>query len=69
MTIATFQVDGMTCAHCERAVTEEVTSIAGVTGIDVSAATGVLTVESPSAVDDTLVLAAVEEAGYSAIRV
>jgi copper chaperone len=68
MTTTTFQVDGMTCAHCERAVTEEVTSIAGVTGIDVSAATGVLMIESASAVDDALVLAAVEEAGYSAVR-
>lgn len=68
MTTTTFQVDGMTCAHCERAVTEEVTSIAGVTGIDVSAATGVLTIESASVVDDALVLAAVEEAGYSAVR-
>ncbi len=68
MTNATFQVDGMTCAHCERAVTDEVTSIDGVTGIDVSAATGVLTVESASAVDDALVLAAVEEAGYTAVR-
>ncbi|MBO1738965.1 heavy-metal-associated domain-containing protein [Leifsonia sp. TF02-11] len=68
MTTTTFQVDGMTCAHCERAVTEEVTAIAGVTGIEVSAATGVLTIESASAVDDALVLAAVEEAGYSAVR-
>ncbi|MBN9632082.1 MAG: heavy-metal-associated domain-containing protein [Actinobacteria bacterium] len=68
MTTTTFQVDGMTCAHCERAVTEEVTAIAGVNGIEVSAATGVLTIESASAVDDALVLAAVEEAGYSAVR-
>ena len=68
MTTTTFQVVGMTCAHCERAVTEEVTAIAGVTGIEVSAATGVLTIESGSAVDDALVIAAVEEAGYSAVR-
>lgn len=68
MTIATFQVDGMTCAHCERAVTEEVTSVAGVTGVEVSAASGVLTVESDAPVDDATVLAAVEEAGYSAVR-
>ncbi|MEY9952891.1 heavy-metal-associated domain-containing protein [Leifsonia sp. EB34] len=68
MTTTTFQVTGMTCEHCERAVTEEVTAIAAVTGVDVSAATGVLTVESASAVDDAAVLAAVEEAGYSAVR-
>ena len=68
MTTTTFQVTGMTCEHCERAVTEEVTSIAAVTGVDVSAATSVLSVESDSPVDDAAVLAAVEEAGYSAVR-
>lgn len=68
MTTTTFQVTGMTCEHCERAVTEEVTAIAAVTGVGVSAATGVLTVESASPVDDAAVLAAVEEAGYSAVR-
>jgi copper chaperone CopZ len=68
MTTTTFQVTGMTCEHCERAVTEEVTSLADVTDVRVSAATGVLTVESTSAVDDGAVLAAVEEAGYSAVR-
>lgn len=73
MTITTFQVDGMTCAHCERSVGDEVTAVAGVTGVEVSAATGVLRVESASgvddlAVDDLAVLAAVEEAGYRAVR-
>ena len=84
MTTTTFQVTGMTCEHCERAVTEEVSAIATVTGVDVSAATGVLTVESASPVEDAAgpgdtagldtaaleaaVLAAVSEAGYSAVR-
>lgn len=67
-TTTTFQVEGMTCAHCERSVTEEVSSIAGVTAVAVSAATGVLRVEAGSPVEDSAVVAAVEEAGYRATR-
>jgi len=63
-----YQVTGMTCAHCEAAVTEEITTIPGVQVIEVSAATGRLVVTSATDLDDALVLAAVEEAGYEAVR-
>jgi len=63
-----FQVTGMTCEHCERAVTEEVTRVAGVRDVTVSAADGVLSVSADGAVDDAAVLAAVDEAGYTAER-
>ncbi|RDV44981.1 heavy metal transporter [Leifsonia sp. ku-ls] len=63
-----YQVTGMTCEHCERAVTEEVTRVAGVSGVRVSAADGVLAVSAEGPVDDDAVLAAVGEAGYSAER-
>lgn len=66
MTTTEYQVTGMTCGHCELAIRSEVGQIEGVTGIDVSAATGRLAVTSESAVDDAAVLAAVEEAGYEA---
>ncbi|MGX0886633.1 copper chaperone [Kocuria rhizophila] len=42
--------------------------IAGVTGIEVSAETGRLVVTTSGEIDDAQVLAAVEEAGYSAVR-
>lgn len=64
-----YQVTGMTCGHCEIAVREEVSAIAGVDRVDVSAKTGKLVVTSSSGVDDAAVLAAVDEAGYQAIRV
>lgn len=64
----TYAVTGMTCGHCENAVREEVGAIAGVTGIDVSAATGLLRVTSAAALEDQAVLAAVTEAGYQAVR-
>jgi copper chaperone CopZ len=67
-TTTEFQVTGMTCGHCEMSVREEVGEIPGVTGIEVSHETGRLRVGSEAPVDDAVVLAAVEEAGYSAVR-
>jgi copper chaperone len=63
-----FQVTGMTCAHCEHAVSTEVGQIAGVQGVEVSATTGRLVITSDVPVSDEQVLAAVDEAGYQAVR-
>ena len=63
-----YQVTGMTCGHCEMSVREEVERVAGVTDLTVSAQTGKLVVSSAEPIDDSAVLAAVEEAGYSAVR-
>ena len=38
------------------------------TGIEVSAATGKLSVTADTPIDDAAVLAAVDEAGYAAVR-
>lgn len=67
MTTTEFQVTGMTCGHCEMSVREEVERIAGVESIDVSAQSGRLVVTSSSALDQDAVIAAVHEAGYSAV--
>lgn len=69
MSTTTFQVIGMTCAHCEAAVKSEVSELAGVSDVQVSAQTGVLIISSEAALDDAEVLAAVDEAGYTASRV
>jgi len=63
-----YQVNGMTCGHCELSVREEVSEIPGVTTVDVSAATGRLIVGSDREIDDQDVIDAVEEAGYVAQR-
>jgi copper chaperone CopZ len=65
MSTATYTVVGMTCGHCVNAVTEEVSAVPGVTGVDVDLATGGLTVTSDAPVDEAAVRAAVDEAGYS----
>lgn len=69
MTENEYQVTGMTCSHCEMSIREEVGEIAGIEDIRVSAKTGILVVTSPGEIDDATVLAAVEDAGYSAVRV
>lgn len=68
MTKNEFQVTGMTCGHCEMSVREEVSEIPGVEDVQVSAKTGKLVVTGSTSVDDAQVLAAVAEAGYSAVR-
>jgi copper chaperone len=67
-TTTEFRVTGMTCGHCEMSVREEVEQISGVEVVDVSAQSGMLRITAPD-VDDARVLAAVSEAGYSAVRV
>ncbi len=67
-TTTEYQVTGMTCGHCEGAIRREISEIDGVTGIEVSAQTGHLAVTAEQPVDDSTVIAAVDEAGYTAVR-
>ncbi|TLP72772.1 heavy-metal-associated domain-containing protein [Nesterenkonia sphaerica] len=68
MATTEYQVTGMSCGHCEKAVRSEVGEIEGVTGIEVSAENGRLAVTSEEPIDDAAVLAAVDEAGFTAVR-
>jgi copper chaperone CopZ len=60
-----YTVTGMTCGHCVRAVTEEITAIDGVTDVAVDLPTGAVAVTSDHPLDQAQVRAAVEEAGYT----
>ncbi|HEY7010490.1 MAG TPA: cation transporter [Jatrophihabitantaceae bacterium] len=63
----TFQVVGMTCGHCQRAVTDEVSQITGVDSVAVDLATGSVTVTAAQPVDRADIAAAVDEAGYALV--
>ena len=67
MSIETYTVAGMTCGHCVSSVTEEVTELAGVTGVEVDLASGRLVVTAGQELGTDAVRAAVEEAGYTMI--
>lgn len=68
MATTEYKVTGMTCGHCENHVREEVEKIAGVQDISVSHKTGQLFVSSEAPLNDSDVVAAVDEAGYEAVR-
>ncbi|MFB0628445.1 heavy-metal-associated domain-containing protein [Streptomyces sp. AB3(2024)] len=63
-TTAVYKVTGMTCGHCEGAVTAELTALAGVSSVKAVAATGEVTVVSAAPLAEEDVRAAVDEAGY-----
>jgi len=65
MTTSTWTVTGMTCEHCVRAVTEEVSAIEGVEKVDVDLDSGVVTVTAASDPSREQMAAAVDEAGYA----
>jgi len=64
-TTQVYAVSGMTCQHCVNAVTEQVSALEGVTGVQVALDTGVLTISVNEPVEDAAVAAAVDEAGYT----
>ncbi|TLP93012.1 heavy-metal-associated domain-containing protein [Nesterenkonia salmonea] len=68
MTTNSYDVTGMSCGHCEAAIRDEVSQIPNVNQVEVSAATGRLAVTSEQPVEDAAVIAAVDEAGYTAVR-
>ena len=68
MTTTTFTVTGMTCGHCVAAVTDEVSKLAGVTGVEVDLETGSVTVGSDGPLDPEAFAAAIDEAGYEVAR-
>ncbi|MET9686588.1 heavy-metal-associated domain-containing protein [Streptomyces coeruleorubidus] len=62
-----YKVSGMTCGHCEGAVSQEISALDGVTAVTAVAKTGEVTVASAAPLDEEAVRAAVDEAGYELV--
>ncbi|QOR47868.1 heavy-metal-associated domain-containing protein [Trueperella pecoris] len=73
MSTITLKIDGMTCNHCASHVTEELTELAGVEGVDVALnpqGTSDVVVTTSASVSDEELRAAVDEAGnYTVVDV
>src|SRR5436309_3455492 len=63
----TYVVSGMSCGHCEAAVTEELSGVEGVAQVEVDLASKLVTVHGQR-LDDAALRAAIEDAGYEAER-
>ncbi|WP_437583088.1 heavy-metal-associated domain-containing protein [Paramicrobacterium sp. CJ85] len=64
----TFGVTGMSCGHCVNAVTEELSALGTVTGVNVDLRPGEeskVTVTSEDPLETASVRAAIEDAGYT----
>ena len=61
-----YRVDGMSCEHCVVAVTGEVGDVAGVQSVAVDLDSRLVRV-SGAGIDDSAVVAAIDEAGYDAV--
>jgi len=64
---SSYTVTGMTCDHCVNAVRAQVSSLPGVTKIDVDLTSGRVLVVSDAPVGDDAVRAVVDEAGYEVV--
>ena len=62
-----YVVKGMTCGHCAGSVTQELTALPGVEGVDVALETGNVTVKSEAELGLDAVREAVDEAGYELV--
>ena len=65
--LLTYRVDGVSCEHCRTAISGEVGRVPGVRSVDVDLEAKLVRVEG-AGVDDAAVLAAIDEAGYDALR-
>lgn len=66
-----YHVAGMTCAHCERAVVQELMAVEGVRSVAVDLVpqgVSVVTVTGEGAPSRAQVAAAVDEAGYALVE-
>ncbi|MCL3861630.1 heavy-metal-associated domain-containing protein [Actinotalea sp. K2] len=64
----TIDVSGMTCGHCVRSVTEELTALPGVTDVAVdlqTTGTSRVTITATEPLSDEDIAAAIDEAGYA----
>jgi copper ion binding protein len=66
VSVRTYTVEGMSCDHCVKAITGEVTRLEGVDAVAVDLSAGTVRV-SGDAVDDAAVAAAIDEAGYTVV--
>jgi copper chaperone CopZ len=65
----TYTVTGMSCGHCEKSVSEELSGLTGVLTVAADAKAGTVTVSSEQPLDEADVRAAVDEAGYELVGV
>ena len=63
MSTLTYSVPGVSCAHCQTAITDEVSALPGVEAVEVDLETKIVAVTGDP-LDAQAIIAAIDEAGY-----
>ena len=66
-TTTTYSVPGVSCGHCEAAITEELGRLSGIQSVAVDLEAKLVCVRGEE-IDDAAVVAAIDQAGYEAVR-
>jgi len=62
MTTINLKVTGMTCGHCEKAVTQAIRSLDSAAGITINRETNRVTIQTP--IEPARLIAAISDEGY-----
>ena len=65
MATTTIKINGMTCDHCVKRVTKEISTIPGVSTVAVDLAAGTSTFDSENDIPRDALAAAIDEAGFT----
>ncbi|MEU9132549.1 cation transporter [Kitasatospora sp. NPDC048540] len=63
----TYTVTGMSCGHCEKSVSAEVSVLPGVTEVAADAKAGTVTVSAAAPLAEEQLRAAIDEAGFALV--
>jgi copper ion binding protein len=69
MMIDQFRVPGMSCEHCVRAITQELSAVSGVSAVQVNLNDKSVRVEHDEKVGVNELISAINEAGYDDVAV
>ncbi len=67
MSTLTYSVPGVSCAHCQTAITDEVSTLPGVEAVEVDLGAKTVVVTGDP-LDEEAIIAAIDEAGYEVAR-
>lgn len=62
-------IEGMSCEHCVRHVTEALQELSGVKGVEVNLSAGRALIDTVGEVLDSDIKAAIKEAGYEVLNI
>jgi copper ion binding protein len=69
MAVEQFRVPGVSCQHCVKAITSEVSALSGVAGVQVNLADKSVRVQHDGSVKVDSLVEAIKEAGFDEIAV